>query len=283
MTTAYTSLLGLALPVTGELSGTWGDTVNNYITQYLDSAVEGTQTISGSQTSVTLSVTNGTSLSQVGSGSTGSAQYAIVNCTGNPASTLTITAPASSREYIVINATSTSQSVTFRGAGPTTGVSIVSGERCIIAWNGSDFVKVASTVSLPAGSTTQVQYNNAGALAGSANMTFNGTRLTVADFADSSLTSGRVTYAGAGGNLTDSANLTFNGTTLSANALSLTTALTPANGGTGVANAANNTITFTGNFSLGLTLTGNTSVTMPTSGAIATKGNAIAFSIVFGL
>jgi urease alpha subunit len=57
----------------------------------------------------------------------------------------------------------------------------------------------------------------------------------------------------------------------------------PANGGTGIANGTNNTITFTGNFTLGLTLTGNTSVTMPTSGAIATKGNAIAFSIVFGL
>lgn len=57
----------------------------------------------------------------------------------------------------------------------------------------------------------------------------------------------------------------------------------PANGGTGVANGTNNTITFTGNFTLGLTLTGNTSVTLPTSGAIATKGNAIAFSIVFGL
>ena len=57
----------------------------------------------------------------------------------------------------------------------------------------------------------------------------------------------------------------------------------PANGGTGVANGANNTITFTGNYTLGLTLTGNTSVTLPTSGTIATKGNAIAFSIVFGL
>ena len=57
----------------------------------------------------------------------------------------------------------------------------------------------------------------------------------------------------------------------------------PANGGTGVANGTNNTITFTGNFTLGLTLTGNTSVTLPTSGAVATKGNAIAFSIVFGL
>jgi len=36
MTTAATSLLGLALPVTGELAGTWGDTVNNSITSLLD-------------------------------------------------------------------------------------------------------------------------------------------------------------------------------------------------------------------------------------------------------
>ena len=61
MPTSYTSLLGLALPVTGELSGTWGDTVNNYITGYVDASVAGAQTISGSQTAVTLSITNGTS------------------------------------------------------------------------------------------------------------------------------------------------------------------------------------------------------------------------------
>ena len=146
MTTAYTSLLGLALPVTGELSGTWGDTVNNYITSYVDSAVEGTQTISGSQTSVTLSVTNGSSLSQAGTGTTGSAQFSIINCTGSPASLLTVTVPASSRQYIVINGTSTSQSVKIVGAGPTTGVTLVSGEKAHVAWNGSDFVKVASTV-----------------------------------------------------------------------------------------------------------------------------------------
>lgn len=41
MTTASTSRLGLALPVTGELSGTWGDTVNNSITSLLDSAIAG--------------------------------------------------------------------------------------------------------------------------------------------------------------------------------------------------------------------------------------------------
>ena len=81
------------------------------------------------------------------SGATGSAQYAVINCTGNPASLLTITVPASSRNYIVINATSTSQSVKIVGAGPTTGVTLVSGEKAIVAWDGSDFVKVATSVA----------------------------------------------------------------------------------------------------------------------------------------
>lgn len=147
MATSYTSLLGLALPVTGELSGTWGDTVNNYITSYLDSAIAGAQVISGSQTAVTLSKTTNASLSQAGSGATGSSQYQIINCTGNPASLLTITAPAANKVYVVINATSTSQSVKVVGVGPTTGVTMVSGEKAVISWNGSDFVKVASSVA----------------------------------------------------------------------------------------------------------------------------------------
>ena len=234
MPTSYTPLLGLALPVTGELSGTWGDTVNDYITNYLDGSVAGTQTISGSQTAVTLSKTTGASLAQAGSGSTGSSQYLIINCTGNPASLLTITAPAASKPYIVINSTSTSQSVKIVGVGPTTGVTIASGDKALVAWNGSDFVRIGASAG---GSNTQVQYNNGGNLAGSANLTFDGTTLTAANFADSSLTSGRVTYAGASGNLTDSANLTFNGTTLTANTLALTNALTVPNGGTGVTSA----------------------------------------------
>jgi len=143
MTTAYTTLLGLALPVDGELTGTWGQTVNNYITTYLDGAVAGTQIISGTQTAVTLSKTTGASLSQAGTGATGSSQYQIIRCTGNPASLLTITVPAADKTYVVINATSTSQSVKIVGAGPTTGVTITSGSKAIVAWNGSDFVEVS--------------------------------------------------------------------------------------------------------------------------------------------
>lgn len=198
MTINYTTLLGLAEPVTGTESGTWGDDVNKGITDYLDIAVAGTQTISGTQTAVTLSITNGSSagnnISQVGSGSTGSSQYQIINCTGSPASTLTITAPASSKTYVVINATSTSQSVKIVGTGPTTGVTIVSGDKALVAWNGTDFVRIGASAG---GSNTQVQYNS-------------------------------------GGNLAGSANLTFDGTTLTANALTLTNKLTVANGGTGL-------------------------------------------------
>lgn len=177
MATAYTSLLGLALPVTGELSGTWGDVVNNYLTGYVDASVAGSQTISGNQTGVTLSTTNGSALTQAGgAGVTGSAQYQIINCTGNPSGTLTITAPASSKSYIVINGTSTNQSVILRGVGPTTGVTIAAGDKALIAWNGSDFVRVGASAG---GSNTQIQYNNGGNLAGSANLTFDGSNVQI--------------------------------------------------------------------------------------------------------
>ena len=50
--------------------------------------------------------------------------------------------------------------------------------------------------------------------------------------------------------------------------------IAPAYGGTGVANNAANTLTFTGNYSLGLTLSANTSVTLPTTGTLATLAGA---------
>jgi hypothetical protein len=143
MPTSYSTLLGLALPVTGELSGTWGDEVNNYITQYLDSAVAGTQTISGSQTAVTLSRTTNAALSQAGSGSTGSSQYQVINCTGNPASALTVTVPSTSKVYLVLNNTSTNQSVVVKPSAAA-GVTVSAARAALIAWNGTDFELVGT-------------------------------------------------------------------------------------------------------------------------------------------
>ena len=134
MTTAYTTLLGLALPVTGELSGTWGDTVNNAITGLLDTAVAGTTTLS-SDSDVTLSTTTGAA---------NQARQAIILWTAGGTVTRTITAPAQSKTYIVLNKTSSTQSIKLVGVGPTTGVTIVANELALCAWNGTDFVKIAN-------------------------------------------------------------------------------------------------------------------------------------------
>lgn len=134
MATQYTSLLGLALPVTGELSGNWGDVVNDSITSLIDSSVAGTTTLN-TDADVTLSTTTGAA---------NQARQAIILWTANGTTTRNITAPAQSKAYVVINKSAGAQSIVFRGVGPTTGVTIAKGEAALVAWNGSDFIKVSN-------------------------------------------------------------------------------------------------------------------------------------------
>jgi len=61
MTTQYTPILKLALPVTGELSGTWGDIVNDNITSMVEQAIAGLATINTwTANSHTLTTASGT-------------------------------------------------------------------------------------------------------------------------------------------------------------------------------------------------------------------------------
>ena len=134
--TNFSPLLGLALPTTGDLSGTWGTVVNVSITDLIDSAIAGTTTLS-TDTNVTLTTTNGAA---------NQARNAVLLCTGARTTLKTITAPAQSKAYIVINATTGGYGVKVVGSGPTTGVTIANGEKALIAWNGSDFVVVSKSV-----------------------------------------------------------------------------------------------------------------------------------------
>lgn len=144
MATAYTSLLGLALPVTGELSGSWGDTVNTAITSLLDSAVSGTTTLN-TDADITLSTTSGVA---------NEARQAILLWTAAGSVTRNITAPARSKAYFVINKTGGTQSIVIRGVGPTTGVTVRAGQQALVVWDGIDFVEIASgNVDGPASAT----------------------------------------------------------------------------------------------------------------------------------
>ena len=277
MATSYTSLLGFALPVTGELDGTWGDVVNNSITQLVEDSVAGTATQSVAGGDWTLTTT--------GSGAANQARCAIIIPTGSPGVSRNVIAPASSKAYIVINASNAA--IVFK-ASATTGVTVATGDKALVAWNGSDFVRVGASAG---GSNTQVQYNDNGNLHGSANLTFDGTTLTAAGIADSSLTSGRVTYAGASGNLSDSANLTYDGTNLQVGSQG-DFRLGDSDNSHWVGFQAPATVTSNvlwtlpnadGTSNQVLTTNGSGTLSWSTPSSGVSKGQSIAFAMIFGL
>ena len=274
---ANTALIGLTLPATGTLSGQWGDTVNNAISQIVDVAVAGTQTIS-TDADVDLSVTVGTYAS-TGLTST-SSQYAVLLCTGARTAARNINTPKQSKTYVVINDTSGGFAITVRGGptSPTTGVSVAAGTRAIIAWNGSDFVNAGGGSA--AGSNTQVQFNNSGAFGASANMTFDGTKLTVGNILDSGLTASKPVFTDASKNLVSTGTLGVD------------------QGGTGLSTATAYSVVFAGTTSTGAfqaaagpgtathVLTSNGAGALPTFQAPAASGvsqaRATAIAMVFG-
>jgi len=149
MTVNYTTSLQLGQPVTGTESGTWGDDVNNSVTSYLDIAIAGGLAIAITTTDITLTLTQGTSVATgiISTGATGStAQYAILNITGAKTAARNLILPSSSRHYVINNAAATGGFLlTVKGAA-TSGVTLVDGEKAIVAWNGTDYVKISSSV-----------------------------------------------------------------------------------------------------------------------------------------
>jgi hypothetical protein len=142
-----TALLDLPLPVEGYFDGSWGDLVNYSLTNYLDIAIAGTSTFTGDG-AVTLDNTAGDDAATNITANSG--QYAIIKVAGTLTTTKiitvgTVSSPAVSKSYIVDNA-ATGGTVTFKAYGQT-GVSVAVGEKCVVYFNGTDFVKVASSVA----------------------------------------------------------------------------------------------------------------------------------------
>ena len=233
MPTNYTSLLGFALPTTGELTNTWGTVVNNSITELVEDSIAATATASVTAGDWTLSTT--------GAGVTNEARCAIIIPTGTPGVSRNVIAPSQSKAYVIIN--QSNAAIVFKGAA-TTGVTVASGDKALVAWSGTDFVRIDTTVG---GSTTQVQYNDANTFAGSANFTFNsGTGAVTA-----------TSFSGSGASLTN----------LNANNVATGT-LAVDRGGTGQVTYTNGQLLIgntTGNTLTKATLTAGTNVTVTNS------------------
>ena len=209
-----TALLDLPLPVEGYFDGSWGDLVNYSLTNYLDIAIAGTSTFTGDG-AVTLDNTAGDDVATNITANSG--QYAIIKVAGTLTTTKiitvgTVSSPAVSKSYIVDNA-ATGGTVTFKAYGQT-GISVAVGEKCVVYFNGTDFVKVASSV---ADGVTSV----------SGTGTVNGITLT--------------------GTVTSTGNLTLGGTLANVDLTSQVTGTLPVlNGGTGITSLGTGVATFLG-------------------------------------
>lgn len=159
MTTQYTPTLKLALPVTGELSGTWGDVVNDNITSMIEQAIAGLVTIN--------TWTGNGHVLTTANGTTSESRCAmLVAATGTGGSALTgageILCPAAAKLYVLQN--TTAFAITLKTSAGT-GVAVASGNTAFLFCDGTN---VNSCV------TTIVDGNITGNLTVGGNATING-------------------------------------------------------------------------------------------------------------
>jgi hypothetical protein len=212
MASTYTPL-GIELMATGENAGTWGTKTNTNLSLF-EQITGGFSQVSiagGAQT---------TALTIVDGNTTGTAQYRMIEFTGTITGNQVVTIPLDVETfYFLRNSTVGSFTVQFKyasGSGSTVTFSATNkGDKLIFA-KADDAtnpnVVELSLSSPPGGSDTQIQFNNAGAFDGSANLVWDGTNLNIGATGEIRLqdtTGGQYVGLKASGTVASSYTLTF--------------------------------------------------------------------------
>ncbi len=251
MTTQYTSTLKLALPVQGELSGTWGDVVNDNITSMIEQAIVGRAVINTwSSNSHVLTTADGT---------TSESRCAMLEFTdtgSNLTGAATVVCPTAAKIYIAKNASG--QAATLKTSGGS-GIAIPNGKTMFLFCDGTNVVEGATniqslsvggyTVSLAGNLTTAAAFTTAGA---------NALTLTTTGATNVTLpTTGTLATLAGTETLT---NKTLTGPTISSPTLTGSISATDLtiSGNTTIGDAASDTLTVTSTVTSNLIFTDNT-------------------------
>lgn len=134
MASTYTQFLRLTLPTTGELSGTWGATVNAGVTQMVEEAIAGRVSIAMADADYTPTALNGT---------TDQARNMVLRFTGALTANRNIIVPTHPKLYIVENATTGGFALTVKTSAGT-GVPVPMGEALPLRCDGTNVVLLFS-------------------------------------------------------------------------------------------------------------------------------------------
>lgn len=137
MSVTYSTLLRLNVITAGTEDGTWGDITNTNIGTLLEQAIAGSATVDTTAGNVTLTVSNG---------ATDQSRCMAIRVTGSPGTTRTITAPATSKVYIIANGSNAG--VTIK-TSTSTGLTVPSGDVYLVYFDTTllDFVYVGASAT----------------------------------------------------------------------------------------------------------------------------------------
>ena len=145
MATSYTTL-GLAKPGAGELSGTWGTTINNELTDLVNEAVSGYVSVAMSDADYTTFSSDGFT-----NGASANARNAAIKMTGALSANRNVQVPAVEKVYIFINGTTDSgssgpYSITVKT--PTgSGIAIPNGKAALLLCDGANVVEALTNIT----------------------------------------------------------------------------------------------------------------------------------------
>ena len=180
MASTYTPL-GVELMATGENAGTWGTKTNTNL-QLIEQLVGGyaAKSIAGGAQTTALTITDGNT--------TGTGQFRMIEFTGTITGNQIVTIPLDVETfYFLRNTTSGAYTVQFKYvSGSDSGTTFSAtdkGDKLVFATANDGTnpqIKEIALSSPPGGSNTQVQFNDSGSFGGSANLTFDGSNLSIA-------------------------------------------------------------------------------------------------------
>lgn len=129
MPSTYSPNLRIELIASGEQANQWGNTTNTNLGTIIEEAISGLTTVDVTAGDVTLSALNGVA---------DQARQMILSITGTPGVTRTITAPAVTKVYVIVNGSNGAISL-ITSNGASVGLSISAGTTKVVYSDGVSF------------------------------------------------------------------------------------------------------------------------------------------------